>query len=215
MSARAPESRASRWWVPALYLGAIALVVTMAVIGTAQYTRARVARNESAQIMKLLATVLPAGGYDNEPDQDRVFFTDPEFLGTARPMPVYRARRGGQPAAAVITAIAPQGYVGPIRLLICILADGHVAAVRATAHQETPGLGDRIEPDKSQWIHLFEGRSLHDPQWPGWAVRRDGGDFDQLTGATITSRAVVKAIRDAETFFDRNREEIFHGPAAP
>jgi electron transport complex protein RnfG len=215
MTAGAPETGARSWWAPVLYLGAIALVVTIAVVGTAQFTRARVARNESAQLMKLLATVLPAGGYDNEPDHDRIFLTDPEFLGTAQPLPVYRARRGGQPAAAVITAIAPQGYVGPIRLLICILADGHVAAVRAIAHQETPGLGDRIEAGKSEWIRAFEGRSLHDPEWSGWGVRRDGGAFDQLTGATITSRAVVKAIRDAGTFFDRNREDIFLKPAAP
>ena len=209
-----PQQQIRAWWTPALYLVVIALVVAVAVISTAQLTRGRVARNESAQVMKVLRTVLPDSGFDNAPDQDRIFVTNSALLGSEQPLPVYRARRAGEPAAVVITAIATQGYVGPIRLLVGITADGRVAAVRAVAHQETPGIGDRIDAGKSGWIGIFSGRSLHDPEPPRWAVRLDGGEFDQLTGATITSRAVVKAVRDAETFFQSNREQLFQQPAA-
>ena len=86
-------------------------------------------------------------------------------------------------------------------------------AVRAVAHEETPGLGDRIDAAKSDWINRFSGRSLADPDPERWAVRRDGGDFDQLTGATITSRAVVNAVRDAALYFQQHRDEIFERPA--
>jgi electron transport complex protein RnfG len=206
------EAGRASWWVPVLCLAVIAGLVTAAVVVTDVWTRARVARNEAAQTLRLLATVLPAGSYDNEPQLDQITVRDPQ-LGSASPLPVYRARKGDRPAAVIITAVARQGYVGPIRMLVCITAGGEIAGVRVTQDQETPGIGDGIEATKSSWITRFVGRSLGNPPAPGWQVRRDGGDFDQLTGATITSRAVVSAIRDAQIYYMNHKDTVFS--AAP
>lgn len=176
-------------------------------------TRQRIAGNEAAEVMKTIATVLPPDRYDNDPARDRILVLAPDLLGSNEPLPVFRARRNGEPVAAVMTVVARQGYVGPIRLMVAITADGTVLAVRAVAHEETPGLGDRIDAAKSDWINRFNGRSLADPDPERWAVRRDEGDFDQLTGATITSRAVVNAVRDASLYFQQHRQEIFERPA--
>ena len=197
-------------WIPVIALAVIAGTVAAAVVATDIWTRAQVARNEASQTMKLLATVLPAGSYDNAPELDQILAQD-DALGSTAPLPVYRARKGGYPSAIVLTVIARQGYVGPIRLLVCLTADGAVAGVRVTQHQETPGIGDGIDVTKSPWILQFVGRSLGSPEISRWTVRRDGGDFDQLTGATITSRAVVAAVREAESYFLRNRELLFSG----
>jgi electron transport complex protein RnfG len=194
-------------------LGALLLALAAAVAITAQATRQRIARNEAAQVMKVISTVLPRELYDNEPDGDRILALAPDLLGSSEPLPVYRARRNGEPAAAVITAFARQGFVGPIRLMVAIAADGKVLAVRVVAHEETPGLGDRIDAAKSDWIAVFRQRSLADPAPELWTVRRDGGEFDQLTGATVTSRAVVNAVRDAALYFQQHRTEIFELPA--
>jgi electron transport complex protein RnfG len=199
-----------RLWIPIASLAAIAGIVTAVVVVTDLWTRDRVARNEAAQTMKLLATVLPEGSYDNSPEFDQITVHD-DALGSAAPLPVYRARKAGRPSAVVLTVIARQGYVGPIRMLVCLTADGTVAGVRVTQHQETPGIGDGIEATKSAWISRFVGRSFGNPEISHWAVSRDGGDFDQLTGATITSRAVVAAVREAESYFLRNREMLLSG----
>ena len=197
----------------AAWLAAVVVAVAAGVAITALATRQRIGRNEAAQVMKVIARVLPPDRYDNEPDRDRILVLAPDLLGSNEPLPVYRARHSGQPAGAVITVVARQGYVGPIRLLVSLNADGTVLAVRAIAHEETPGLGDRIDAARSDWIDHFSGRSLANPDTERWAVRRDGGDFDQLTGATITSRAVVNAVRDAGLYFQQHRAEIFERPA--
>lgn len=191
-----------------LFLVAIAALETVAWL-----TRVRIARNEAAQIMKVLRTVLPAGSYDNEPDTDRILLRDPALLGSDEPLPVYRARLRGEPTAAVVTVIARQGYAGPIQLLVAIGTDGRILGVRTLAHRETPGVGDRIDPARTDWLGRFRGRSLAATPVERWAVRRDGGEFDQLTGATVTSRAVVNAVRDAVLLFEARREELFARPA--
>lgn len=175
-------------------------------------TRERVARNEAGQVMKALVTVLPAGSFDNHPDQDRVLVRDESLLGSDQPMPVYRARLDGKINAVVVSIIARQGYVGPIRLLVALAPDGTVLAVRAQAHQETPGLGDGIDIRRSDWIRTFSGLSLSNPGSHDWAVRRDGGQIDQITGATITSRAVVNAVRNAALVLQQHKAEIFTPP---
>ena len=205
---RAQARRAALPW-----LAVLAAAVAGAVVRGLLATRQRIAHNESAQVLKILRVLLPAGSFDNEPDEDRILVTAPGLLGSDTPVPVYRARQAGRPTAAVLTVIARAGYLGPIRLLVALAPDGRVLAVRAVAHQETPGLGDRIDADKSPWIGRFAGRSLSDPPAAGWAVRRDGGEFDQITGATVTSRAVVAAVRNAAEYFGSHREEIFDAPA--
>lgn len=208
------DSSGSRSQLTATFwLIAIAAVLSAVVALAVMATRAQFERNESAQVMKVLATFLPEGSYDNRPDRDRIFVTAPDLLGSPEPLPAYRARMRGKPVAVVMTVVARQGYVGPIRLLVSLGADGSVMQVRAAEHRETPGLGDRIDADKSDWLARFAGRSLEDPEQERWAVRRDGGEFDQLTGATITSRAVVNAVRDAALYFEAHREELFGQPA--
>lgn len=196
----------------ALGLLALASLAAVAVGLLVEGSRRRIADNESAQVMKTLRSVLPTSGYDNHPDQDRILVVAPDLLGSDEPLPVYRARRGGEPVAAVITVIARQGYVGPIRLLVSLAPDGTVLAVRAIAQQETPGLGDRVDAAKSTWTQIFSGKSLDDPDAKNWAVTRDGGAFDQMTGATVTSRAVVNAVRDAALYFEQHHAEIFQHP---
>ena len=130
-------------------------------------------------------------------------------LGTQQAVPVYRAFRNGEPVAALLTPVAPNGYSGEIRLLVGIYADGRVAGVRVLGHKETPGLGDAIEIERSDWITSFAGRSLGNPPLEDWKVKRDGGVFDQFTGATITPRAVVQAVRKTLLYFERHRDELF------
>lgn len=200
-------------WRVALILAAILAAVGLLVLLLTQGTRAPITRNEAAQIMKVLRTVLPPGGFDNEPQFDRILVHSPAWLGSDEPQPLYRARLHGQAVAAVLTVVAPHGYMGPITLLVGVTADGRIHAVRALSHEETPGLGDRIDRSRSDWIDGFSGHSLADPPADRWQVRRDGGDFDQMTGATITSRAVVAAVHDALLYFAQHREEIFSRPA--
>jgi electron transport complex protein RnfG len=114
-----------------------------------------------------------------------------------------------------MTVVATEGYSGPIHLLVGIRYDGSLAGVRVVAQHETPGLGDGIEEDRSNWIFQFNGRSLDNPGAKGWAVRKDGGVFDQLTGATISPRAVVKAVHAALLYYRAHREQLFTTPATP
>ena len=197
----------------ALLLGLFAVVGTGVVALTHTLTHERILANERAVLERALHAVMPPEVHDNDLLADRIEVLAPDLLGTADPVPVYRARRGGRPVGVVLTPVAPDGYNGRIRLIVGIYADGTVSGVRVLSHHETPGLGDAIEAEKSDWILGFTGRSLGDPPPERWRVRRDGGDFDQLTGATITPRAVVKAVRNALIYFRNHRDELFAAPA--
>lgn len=196
-----------------------ALLALFAVIGagtlalTEWLTRERIAARERVYALETLNAVLAAARYDNDLMKDLITVREPELLGTPAPVPIYRARRNGRPVAAILLPVAPDGYSGPIRLMVGINVDGSVSGVRVTAHRETPGLGDGIEIGKSDWIRQFTDRSVSDVD--EWAVARDGGEFDQLSGATVTSRAVVEAVRDALLYFDSHREQIFAAPTEP
>ena len=122
---------------------------------------------------------------------------------------IYRVYAEERPVAALFVVSARDGYAGPIRLLIGIEMDGSITGVRVLEHRETPGLGDRIETTKSDWVLQFDGHSLQDPEPGGWAIRDDRGDFDQLTGASITPRAIIKAIKETLLYFEENRDEVF------
>lgn len=201
--ARAPA------WRAVLSLTLIAAVAG-AIVGLAwEFTRARIAANESLRLLATLSSVLPADRYDNEPQND-VALLD---LGSGKLTPVYRARLRGQPSAAVLTVTAPDGYVGPIQLLVAMAADGRVLGVRVLEHTETPGIGDAIDGRRSPWIGIFTGRSLEDPPTAGWRARQDGGQFDAIAGATISSRAVINGVRQAVQYFGTHREQIFAAPA--
>jgi electron transport complex protein RnfG len=192
-------------------LGVILLVATVLVGSTWHYTRERIADNTARHLLAELSTVLPASLYDNEPHKDVVLLD----TGGGQPLPVYRARRNGSPVAAVLTVIAPDGYVGPIRLLVGIAADGRVLGVQVTAHTETPGIGAVIAAEPSAWLSGFAGRSLTDPPELRWQLRADGGDFDAIAGATVSSRATVGGVRRAVQYFTTHRDEIFAPPVIP
>jgi electron transport complex protein RnfG len=168
-----------------------------------------------AEQLRQLTAVLGDVAYDNDPLTDILLVHDPEYLGTTEPLPAHRVRRDGQPIAVLLNAVAPDGYTGPLRLLVAIDAQGRLLGVRVLEHRETPGLGDFVEERRTDWIRQFDGRSLDAPPPARWQVARDGGDFDQYTGATITSRAVTHAVRDALTHFARHRAQLFAAPSSP
>ena len=179
------------------------------VVITYYQTKDRIAANERAVLLASLNTLVPPERYDNALAEDKLQVTDPELLGTPEPVTLYRAYKDGQPVAVLATLVAPDGYSGAIRLLVGVYADGTLAGVRVLAHHETPGLGDPIELDRSDWILSFTGKSLGNPEPQWWAVKKDGGVFDQFTGATITPRAVVKAVRQFLIYFQTHREPLF------
>lgn len=190
-------------------LAAFAVAGVAIVSLTWQKTREQIAQNERHVLTSTLNDVLPASAHDNDLLDDAITVTDAERLGTSAPVTVYRAYRNGEPVAALFTSVAPDGYSGDIRLLIGVLADGRISGVRVLSHRETPGLGDPIEIERSDWITGFDGRSLEDPVIERWDVTRHGGEFDQFTGATITPRAVVRAVKNTLLYFRDHRDELF------
>lgn len=172
-------------------------------------TADRIAQEQRRTKLASLYELVPRDTHTNDMLEDTIRVRAPDMLGTPEPVTVYRARRDGRPHAAVMEVVAPDGYGGPIRLLVGIRADGELAGVRVVSHRETPGLGDFIEAGKSDWIRQFRGLSLGEPPAAEWAVSKDGGAFDQMTGATITPRAVVEAIKSALLYFRDNRQSLF------
>lgn len=198
--------------ITAAVLLLFALIGTAMVAATWQGTRERIAANERETLLGKLSQLIPPDTYDNSLLDDS--FELPAGELAARSLRVYRARRAGEPVAVVMNAIAPDGYSGSIYLLVGINFDGSVAGVRVVTHRETPGLGDGIDEERSDWILGFNSRSLDNTLPAQWAVRRDGGVFDQFTGATITPRAVVKAVHAALLYYREHRDALFATPAA-
>jgi electron transport complex protein RnfG len=192
----------------AAILAGFALVSAALIAATYQLTAERIAANQRAAERDKLHSILAPDAYDNDLIADSIEVTAPDRLGSPEPLTVYRARRNGDPVAAILTVVAPDGYNGPIRLLVGIHRSGRVIGVRVLEHNETPGLGDGIENDKTDWLKAFHGKDLDDPAVQDWAVRQDGGAYDALSGATVTSRAVVNAIRRALSFFKANRQRL-------
>ena len=177
-------------------------------------TRPTIEAAAAAEKMSLIDEVLPRGSYDNDLLKDAITLPASPALGQDDASTAYRARRDGQARALVLEAIAPDGYAGKIRLLIALGEDGSVLGVRVTQHKETPGLGDYIEPAKDRnkqhpWIEQFNGLAPAAIDAREWKVRKDGGRFDSVAGATVTPRAVIKAIRSAALYVADNREQLF------
>lgn len=163
-------------------------------------------RVEFAGVRQLLGAV----AYDNDPTSDTLTVND----GGGDPRRVFRAYRAGAPVALVIESVAPGGYGGDIRLLIGVRADGAVLGAQVVEHNETPGLGDRMLPSQSDWLAGFQGKRLGRPPAARWAVKRDGGVFDQFTGATITPRAITAAVKSTLMFVERRHGELWQ-PGRP
>ena len=203
------RNRAWRAALPsALLLLALAIGTALLLAAIEGASRQQVERNEQAWILQRLQALLAGQPYDNDLLADHIVVTAPDLLGTARPVRIYRARHGGQPQAVVIQTIAPDGYRGPLEVLVAIAVDGTLIGVQVIRHQETTGLGDAFERDPD-WLRNFAGRSLLSPPQQRWSVRQDGGDFDAFTGATITPRAIVKAVRRALEYYRANRQRLF------
>lgn len=195
---------------PALLMGVVSLLVCSLLLLTNHFTAQPIADRQREDLTKLLNQVLPSEAYDNQPLDNRY----QQYL-EGRPLIFYRARKENK-VTAIILFTSTSGYSGEISMLVAINANGSLSGVRVLSHTETPGLGDKIEQEKSDWILGFSGLSLTKPELSGWAVKKDGGQFDAFTGATITPRAVVKGVRETLQLFQRHKQlflEITHQQA--
>ncbi|EUC69604.1 MULTISPECIES: electron transport complex subunit RsxG [unclassified Alcanivorax] len=193
-----------------LGLFAIGTAATLAITNEATLDQVRC--NKQQALMTSLNQVMPHHQHDNDLLADRITVNDP-LLGRSE-QHLYRARLNGENSGAVLEATAPDGYGGAIALIVGVDTQGQVQGVRVVPpHNETPGLGDSIETKKSDWILGFNGHSLGNPEAAGWAVKKDGGEFDSFTGATITPRAVVGAVHRALQYFSANQNHVFSAPA--
>lgn len=183
-------------------LGAILVGLGYAV--TAQ----RIADNEREVLLRQLIEIVPREMSDNDMLTDTLLIRAPDYLGSEKTM-VYRARKKGQPLAAIFSPVVANGYSGNIHLLVGVNNDGSIAGVRVLKHKETPGLGDKIELQRNPWIKSFDVKSLLKPQAKDWRVQRDGGVFDQFTGATVTPRAVVAAVKKTLEYFALYKGQVF------
>lgn len=194
-------------------LAAIAAICTLLVAATYQLTAERIAANEQAWLERSLEPALSGLFFEGSITESKLEIPPPHDLPGNDTAIVYRVFAEGAPVAALFVVTARDGYAGPIRILVGVGTDGTVTGVRIVEHRETPGLGDRIDQSRSDWVFQFDGHSLGNPVEARWLLEVDGGDFDQLTGASVTPRAVIKAIRDTLIYFDAHRDEIFALPA--
>lgn len=199
----------------ALVLLGFAIIGTAVLAYTYDITRAAIAHNEDEARLKLISETLVPDSYDNNPLHDMLWLPPHKLLGTTFPSHVWRARKAGAPVALVLEANAPDGYSGNINLLVGIGTDGRIIGVRVISHKETPGLGDYIEIAKSAWIRSFDGKTRGNPASDKWKVRKDGGQFDYMAGATITPRAVVKAVHRALQYEAAHRSELYAAAPRP
>ncbi|SON49213.1 electron transport complex subunit RsxG [Vibrio tapetis] len=202
-------------------LAIFALLSTGVVAITHTLTADRILEQQQKNLLKVLNEVLPKEIHDNKLVEHCTLFTSKQYLGSDNPQPAYIATKNGKVTGIAIQAIAPDGYNGQIKLIVGIDKAGTIMGTRILQHAETPGLGDKIDLKVSSWIESFTGKRLEHPtansssdastpSWSikQWAVRKDGGEFDQFTGATITPRAVVKAVKNASLFFQASQDNL-------
>ena len=192
-----------------LFLWLFAVAGTSFVAVTENLSREAIVENERRVLLRNLHALLPASKLDNDLIADTRVIQSSRLLGTEDQSLVYRARFQGEPVAAIFNSIAPNGYSGKIHLLVGVYYDGSIAGVRAVKHSETPGLGDAVDIQKSDWALGFNGKSLDNPTRAQWLVKRDKGVYDQFTGATITPRAIVQAVKNTLLYYEKNTEALF------
>ncbi len=190
-------------WFHAVILGVFCTGFGAVLAFTNEFTHDTIAQRAVDDMQNSLAQVIPAAIHDNNPVIDAIVMPGAE----GQDMKVYRAMRGGK-VTGVAYEIVGHGYGGEIHLMLGVDPDGKVLGVRATAHKETPGLGDKINDKKTDWITRFTGLSLGSPPAEKWKVKKDGGQFDQFSGATITPRGVVAAIRTGLEFFAAHKAQM-------
>ena len=200
-------------WKSGVTLAVVAAFCTSLVAFTWQQTEERIEANKKAWLERSLQPALAGLFFDSPVTESMIIIPAPHDLPGSEDAIIYRVFAGETPVAALFVVSARDGYAGPIRFLVGISMDGTVTGVRVLEHRETPGMGDRIEMTKSDWVLQFDGRSLQDPELGQWAIKDDGGEFDQLTGASVTPRAIIKAIKQTLQYFDGNRDAIFSAAA--
>ncbi|WP_144821513.1 electron transport complex subunit RsxG [Marinobacter piscensis] len=192
----------------AIGLGIFAVITGGTIAVTQALTSDRISEQAARAEAKALYEIIPESAHNNDLLKDTLELPASDRLATDGPVTVWVARQDGRPVGIIMPAIAPDGYSGDIKLLVGIAPEGTVLGVRVIAHKETPGLGDRVEIRKSDWVKTFEGRSLGNPRPKRWNVKKNGGVFDQFTGATITPRAVIKAVQKSLIYFRKNQRII-------
>jgi len=194
-----------------LVLAIFACASTGLVAVTHYLTKDQIKQQEQAQLLSVLNQVIPHDLHDNELFS-ACTLVQAEALGTEQAMPAYIATLNGEPSAIAIEAIAPDGYNGAIKVIVGMKIDGTILGTRVLSHRETPGLGDKIDLRVSDWILSFAGKQVTESNLDRWKVRKDGGDFDQFTGATITPRAVVKSVKQAVQYVNQNNQALLAQP---
>ncbi len=193
-----------------LLVGLVAGGAAVLVAGSYELSHERIAANQREALLRSLYSVLDPSLRDRGLTPTAVTVSDPALLGVDGPVDAFVvATEAGEPEAVILVPSAPDGYNAPIRLLVGMSPAGVLTGVRVLSHRETPGLGDAIELRKSPWILQFDGKSIDDPPEAQWRVDKDGGAFDSLTGATVTPRAIVGAVRNALLYFAGHRDELF------
>ncbi|WP_455927703.1 RnfABCDGE type electron transport complex subunit G [Pseudomonas capeferrum] len=200
--------RTTRGLIVLVLIAAAGIVLTL---GVQQLTASRITEAQQNIQRRALLDILPAGIYDNQPLQHPLAL-NPQALANSQLLGGYLATLNGQPGAVLLRS-QTNGYGGPIELLIAIAHNGKLLAVKTLSHSETPSLGGHIAEPGNTWMAAFKGLSRADPKDSDWALKKDHGQFDQMAGATITSRAVVSAVHDALRYFDDHRQLMLESPA--
>lgn len=191
-----------------LLIGVTGISLTLGV----QRLTARSAALEQQNLQRrTLLAILPSASYDNQPLQQPLAMT-PQELEHSQLLGGYLAMLAGRPNAVLLRSQA-SGYGGTLELLIAISDNGTLLGVKPLKHSETPSLGGRIAEDHNPWIAALQGQSRRTRQDSAWALKKDHGQFDQIAGATITSRAVISAVHDALRYFDEHRQALLDSPA--
>jgi electron transport complex protein RnfG len=209
MKQEAKEHRSPSAWSSGIVLAIVAAICTALVTITQRLTAPRIAENEKTYLEQSLRPALAGMFYDNDLSESTLVLPPPHGLPGSDAAIVYRLFSEERPVAAVFVVSARDGYSGPIKLLVAVDYSGTLTGVQVLEHNETPGLGDMIESSRSNWLEQFENASLDTPPRDRWAIRRDGGAFDQLTGASVTPRAVVRAVKETLLYYESNRDRIF------
>ncbi len=193
---------------------ALFAIACTAIVGlVSELTKERIKQQEQQHLLRTLHSIIEPSRYDNNIANDCIMMSSPE-LGSEKVQTAYLARKSGKVVAVAMTSTAPKGYNGNIDFIMAINNDGSVSGVRVLQHQETPGLGDKVELKKSNWITSFTGKRILSEDDNRWAVTKDNGMFDQFTGATITPRAVVNGVKNSLNYFTKNKDSLLTRPNA-
>lgn len=195
-----------------LLLAVFALITAVILASTDRLTEDRIAESERLAAQKALFEIIPVERHNNDLLMDIQPIPEKYWskLGLESGGDIHIARLDGEPVAAIIPSITPEGYSGDIAMIVGVNFDGSIAGVRVVEHRETPGLGDKVDLRKSDWILSFNGKSLSNPKPDAWNVKKEKGDFDQFTGATITPRAVIHQIAKTLEYFSQDKERLLN-----